>query len=965
MQGSLAPDIEPQTLFDVPINDEAAILIESKRVQTMLRAVDENKQAAFGRPSRPKSAAVLGPGGMSAREPEVIDPVRWEARIELDRQRLAFYSLTNEARAALLQAQIARREAAQPRETDEERRAREADAERQRALEAARAARSEAERLVGEELARLIGIERSISTAQQAFKARREELAMRRDTLLGLQRHARDAKSHAGIEADSTYDSLRGALRNAREQLSAAIDDLDSGTTNLPALGADPLTDVPVDIPTDVVRERRKLVERQLDKAQAEEHSVRAERASTLLDEVTQLNRERLGLLPYLSREKRAAVTGFTEVGLEQAHAESRHLALILRYHHHIGTDWLRALRDDRSAAMPSLWRVLLVAVPWLLVWILFGWWRRRSLSILEFVEERTAEVDRIEQRTESSAIHRLVRFVRGVHRQLEWLLFYGITVWLLPASVKELLEVQLLIVVLGWPLAGALIVNIINALATPSDTSGTHKPDNAGNLRHRSLSLVGRVVVLFALILVLSARLVGEGTIYRWVLSTCWFSAIPVFLILVRWWRQTVFQRVELVRRKTPLEVWILANQSGWKSFFAAMLAASRLFALGIYKTVRSWLSEFNIARRAHAYLFKRGLERLANEQGNAVRSPLNAQSHAMLAPDGHCDEWLPCPADELLQSIQQQCHEGRHGAVAIVGDLGIGKSSLVARLSSLVEGSVVVKFTHDSSVATVREATGETSEASHALRHTQLHPRLVILDDVHSIIRPVLGGLRRFDELLAYVRRHATQCLWIFVVDQVSWPFLKRARDSRPLFDEVQLLKPWNDAQIGGLIRRRCQAAQIEPTFDDLLDKLPPTADEVDLREALEVKQAGYFRMVWDFARGNPALALEAWRSSLVEDAGGIVRVRSLQAPDAAQLEALPDSALFIFRSILQMAPTSAAEVAQAARITEQQVRDTFRFGQAHGYFTESNGRVAISWTWLRAIIVLLKRRHLLVNS
>jgi hypothetical protein len=133
----------------------------------------------------------------------------------------------------------------------------------------------------------------------------------------------------------------------------------------------------------------------------------------------------------------------------------------------------------------------------------------------------------------------------------------------------------------------------------------------------------------------------------------------------------------------------------------------------------------------------------------------------------------------------------------------------------------------------------------------------------------------------------------------------------------------------------------------------------------EALASKQAGYFRMVWDFVRGNPALALEVWRTSLVEDAQGRVRVRSLQAPDAAQLEALPDSVLFVLRAILQMAPASVTEVAQAARLSEVEVRDVFSFGQARGYFVVSNGRMGVSWAWLRAVVVLLKRRHLLVNS
>ena len=96
-------------------------------------------------------------------------------------------------------------------------------------------------------------------------------------------------------------------------------------------------------------------------------------------------------------------------------------------------------------------------------------------------------------------------------------------------------------------------------------------------------------------------------GTVYNWTLTFCWFAAVPVFLVLVRWWRQTVFERMDRVRRKSPLQSWLLANRTGWKSFFAAMIAAVHLFGLGAYKTAMKWLAGFYLTRKAHAYLFKR----------------------------------------------------------------------------------------------------------------------------------------------------------------------------------------------------------------------------------------------------------------------------------------------------------------------------------------------------------------------
>jgi hypothetical protein len=175
---------------------------------------------------------------------------------------------------------------------------------------------------------------------------------------------------------------------------------------------------------------------------------------------------------------------------------------------------------------------------------------------------------------------------------------------------------------------------------------------------------------------------------------------------------------------------------------------------------------------------------------------------------------------------------------------------------------------------------------------------------------------------------------------------------------------MEPWTDEQIGELLSRRSAEAQVVPMFEDLLDRLPASADEIDRQEALSTKRAGYFRMVWDYARGNPAMALEVWRSSLDPDEDGRAHVRPLGAPNASELEALPDPALFILRAVLQMTPASVSDVAQVTRLSEAQVENALRFGEAHGYVIREGGKVRVAWRWLRSVLLLLERRRLLVN-
>lgn len=974
--GTLDVSVDPQTLFDVSLSDETAIEIESVRVRALLATVTESEQPV---PTRRGRAPVELTAVEKAREAiGAADPARWQQRLALDRARFAFYVLAPERRAAVLKRHEQRQAEAHARETDAERTAREAEEERRRAfelaeaerarvLEEARLARSEAERVVAEELARLIGLEQTVVALRDAFRARRQDLVERRDRVLGWQRRAREVKNGSADEVDAAYAELRTVLRASRNELDRALEAAVSEGSEVPELGDDPLGQVVVDVPSDAAVERRKRVAALIYNARKEERALRNERASGLLAEIDQLNAERLGLLRYLSSQKRSAITGFTEVGLDQARSELRHLTLILREHRRlvegIVGGWTATLRDRDGVRGTVLAQAAAATAPWLLLFVAFAWWRRRSAGVIAQVGERLWEIDRAERRALPSPSRRLWQFLQGVHRPLEWLALFGAAVWVLPAGPQALLEVQLLIVVIGWALAGALVVNTINALAIVTAASRMDLTGDAGPLRLRSLRLVGRVTVLLVLVLVVSARLVGRGTIYQWVMSTCWFAALPVFLVLVKWWRATVFQRVERERRKSRLQLWLLDNRAGWKSFFAAMVGAVHLFVTGTLRVLRRWVGSFDITRHAHAYLFKRGLDRLEDAEAQRRSLPPSVGTLDSLTPDRASETWVTCPADDDVETIRKRLSEGRGGVIAIVGVRGLGKSSLLRRLMELEERTFLFGCNDDPGVGGIESALRAWSAAQGATS-PQL-PRLALLDDAQALVKPVLNGIRPFDEVLAFARAQSDKTLWVFAIDGLVWPFLRRARDARPLFDEVVSLDRWTDDQIGALLTSRSQEAKVTPTFEDLLEPLPATADEIDKQDALTAKRVGYFRMIWDYAGGNPAIALEVWRNSLQRAPGSSARVRPLRAPRDTALESLPDQALFILRAVLQISPATIANVSQATRFSEAHVRNAVGYGLAQGYLVMNGEEIRVTWAWLRAVTLFLERRHLVVNS
>jgi hypothetical protein len=935
--GRLDVTVSPQSLFEIPLSDEAAVQVETLRVRTLLAAIDPAADAL-------------------STDIDTLDPVLWRSRVELDRARLAFYSLEKTERDALLEQHAGRQKAAQPGETEADRRAREAEIERRRSLEAARTARTEAERLVSEEQARLIALEAQVAAIVEQFRNDRELLAARKDTLLGWQRRVRDAKAAGADQADDTYEAIRRTLRVSRDELSAVLEDLRDNKSVVPGIGPDALADIPPDIPADKVRARRSAVRKVITEARDAGQAIGEERAAVLLDEIAVLNSERLGLLPFLSAGKRNAVTGFTSAGLAQAQREVRQLSLILRYHRQTTAVWLDGLRNGGLSGA-SLFGAAAIMVPWLLLLALFVWARRRSVQVISLATARFEAADRAERRVTPGLQLQAVRFLGKIHRPLEWALLYFTTIWLLPGAILEHLEVQILSAIIGWGIGAGLAVNVINAVVAGTTTQLVNIDGGSSKIRLRSLRLVALTVVVFGLILVLSSRLVGQGTIYSWVFSTCWFAAIPVFLLLVRWWRSIIFERIDRVRRKTPLQAWVLSNREGWTSFLAAMLGAVQLFTTGVLKAARLWVSDFDLARRAHAWLFRRGLERRGESDEAPTVKPLNDEALEVLHPARAFTHWLSCPNDELLEHITSTARRRNGGMIALIAPRGMGKSSLVQALHAQVEGAVTIVCDPFTSTEAVRRA-------AHVHDADATPSSLILLDEAHALAKPIIGGLALFDELITIARGNCTETTWVFTIDAAVWPFLKRARDARPLFDELHFLEPWDELQIGALLAQRSADAGIEPVYTGLLDNLPVGADEIDRMDALRAKQVGYMRMLWDYVSGNPGLALEAWRSTLGVDATGAVHVRPLQEPDPVMLDALPDSSLFILRAILYLTPATVDDVAQATRLNHEQVLNAFRFGQSQGICGRQGDRVYIKWSWLRAVTRLLERRHLLVN-
>ena len=983
LRGELDVAVAPGSLFEVPLDDERAVQVQVKRLSTLLRAAqtDAGADAAVAaKKSRPATApstdaGVDGDAGFDVTQP---DADLWQAQLALDQARLSFLELPKAQRDELLARHTAKQDEARrsPRDgepTEARRKADEAARARQTAQEQLERARSEAARLVAQVRVRLLDIrERQVHFEADLAQIERS-LTEHAEVALAWRRRTRElidavgAGQKSSADADALYSEINIHLRGqACADLSSALDALSSGTSAVPVVGPDTLDTAGVQVDRSDVDTWRADLLVQESRLRERERELRWRLASVLMEKVESLNRDRLALYPYLSSSRRSELTDFGGPGLDQAKAEGYQVALVIRYHVLIAGRWLSDIKSGKPTATSELLASVSLLKMLGLV-ILFVAWRRSARTLVAGWHQRSesAAADRRSRMTR--LLVGLTALVLRVRSPLEWVLLMWALTWLAGPAVANLLEVRVPWLVVTWSMGSVLVINGIDALFSRPDRT-LHTNDTAV-LRLRSLRLLGRVVVAVGLTLALSAELVGKGTLYGWVLETCWLAAIPIGLVVVKWWRPIIFERLMVRKKKSQFAGLLLARKQGWSSFPAAAAGGLYLVAIGLSRVLRSYASRLHVTRRLLAFAFRREISNQARDKGATdALAPIDDARWEAIDREPPPGELVHLEVDGHVQKIIGNLDAPGGGMFAVVGERGAGKTTLLTAIARERPRCLVVPCP-PGGLAPLRSELckalgvepGASDDVLKAAVDRSMEHSAILVDDAHRLVRLEIGGFHDLDTILAFARDTARTCAWIFAMDAATWPLVARARDSRPLFDDVIRLRPWREGSIAFMLRRRSALAGVEPSFERLVTE-PLDDDEIERAEQLARVEQNYYRLLWDYSEGNPAVALHFWRASLVQDDAGRVHVQLFPAPDTAALETLPDPALFVLRAVVQLGLAALDDLVRATAIPRDEVADALRHASARGYVEMVDDRYRVHWTWFRAVTRFLQRRHLL---
>lgn len=245
----------------------------------------------------------------------------------------------------------------------------------QKALEDAQKARTEAERLVSEERARLMEVTAAQADFELTLVQNTELLQQRLERVLALKRQTSEVQSEQNTAAaDAFYDDIRKTLKAARSDFADAMS-ASVAPSHIPKMEPSRLIQLAVDVDQSELKNLRKEIDSNTLRLRTIEKELRQKTSNQLYDEIHLLNTLRLNLIPDLSEEKRAAVTGLGLVAFEQAVAEFNHIMLELRFRLLTTQDWLRG-EIISSTKATSLVAASFLILKWIFAIAVFIWWR-------------------------------------------------------------------------------------------------------------------------------------------------------------------------------------------------------------------------------------------------------------------------------------------------------------------------------------------------------------------------------------------------------------------------------------------------------------------------------------------------------------------------------------------------------------------------------------------------------------
>ncbi|EME3969067.1 ATP-binding protein [Vibrio fluvialis] len=674
------------------------------------------------------------------------------------------------------------------------------------------------------------------------------------------------------------------------------------------------------------------------------------------------LSRSKQHLLSLTDSFTHDQYTGFGPDGVKQFQVEWKQMQLNLEY---LMLFQIRSfesmLGDLLISPVPFIWSICKVL---LIYFVLIGWLRNSKHLIDLFWQSY------LKDKQSPSLLARVIWYISSANKAIAWLIAITLSLQVLSA-IKSLQHLVYLEIFIWWIWGGAIAVSLILEFTYRS----SHTSNKA--LIALRLSTIRRIVwtvIITGVVLQLSMRTLGKGTIYTWILTTMYLWFLLMIISVLSLWRERIFAVVEKTPDKPLWVMWAMGKKNTLLLRIPATLVAMVWLTInGIERRLIAALSNYTFFSQALAYLFRieaaKQTTNIAADQ-NYVRVRGDEIFEYILP--GSFDSVLVDYASEEMKQLSRYLLTDSPAICVVTGERGVGTTTLLYKILNKVKNAEPLYLScpysgYNELLSLLALSLGLDEDATEVqilayLRKSE-QTYLIAVDNAQRLVKPMVGGLSSLMRLTNLLRRSKKNHRVVMALEKSSWRFVDRARGERLLFDWVTVLPRWSEKQLAELLDSRINPDVEHPvSFDGLV--VPKQWGQEESSDEERAKQ-GFYRILWHYSDGNPTVALRFFRRSLNRNKETQqVVVRLFHTPESQELEKMPKPMLAVLRSIVQLEIASPEELSECTQLTVPEVIGIMRYFESRGYIEWAEDKTRVSDHWYRTITNVLDRQHLLVK-
>jgi energy-coupling factor transporter ATP-binding protein EcfA2 len=634
---------------------------------------------------------------------------------------------------------------------------------------------------------------------------------------------------------------------------------------------------------------------------------------SSALDEVAFSKRARLSTLDLLDSEDRRSERSINSANLHAAGTEITDLALEARHLLRTRVSQLSEL-PSRALSVEGIWWLLKALI--LLAALIIGVRRLREKrqELVEALGRRVLTV-RFWRLRQTKAL-RFVEVVGAILAPLTALLCVYAMLWLFQDDAPEIVVLSTIIkaALLYW-----LLVQVLRTLILPKwHRIGEQVPEDeteAARELEQDQFLLSTLqsLLTYTVVCQVTLYLVREGLgllfVGYWIHVVGYLGYALVIYVLLSRWRDTIASLfAQRVGDRSPrAATFVNQHKDAVYGILVIFGAFSYVAVTSSARWARKYLDTFGTVRRIRNFVFRRRIE-MEQRRGAAQPEAIDAAELPTSLVDAFNQRAPAVPAlvrseaTTLRDIINDWDRPGRPGAVYVVGERGMGKTTLLEQLCGDLGDRALHwrvderEYTEEVLVSRIGDLFGVDTRHLDTLTR-ELHnvpKRIVVIDDAHLLFLRCIGGFGAMQSLERIIVATGEHHLWVLAHDAWAWRFL-RLRLRRPLDGpSVVTLSPWTALDLRQFTSGRTEGAGFDISFARLATEEGESTG--DARST-----GGYFSLLEEASHGNPWSAGSLWLGALSVE-NHTAHVGLFQSSKAAQLRTISDEARFLLAALVQ---------------------------------------------------------------